>query len=232
MIGETDFGGGKSRVGTGRTYVKLAGRPVGDPGYRAWIDGIKAGQLYFGDGRSHLIDFHVNEQSAGVAPLRLAKPGRVTLSVAVAARLDETPYSVNDERLTRASTYWHLERARIGSSRKVLIEVVVNGQAVEHREVLADGTLRTLLFSVDMPRSSWIALRILPSVHSAPVFVLVADRPVRASRRSAQWCLDCVDVLWRQHSKRIRESERAAAAAAWDHSRTVYRAILNECTID
>jgi hypothetical protein len=34
-----------------------------------------------------------------------------------------------------------------------------------------------------------VALRILPSSHANPVFVLVGGKPIRASRRSVEWCL-------------------------------------------
>jgi hypothetical protein len=57
----------------------------------------------------------------------------------------------------------------------------------------------------------------------------VAGQPVRASRRSARWCLDCVDVVWDKHARRIRETERPAAAAAWDHARATYQKIISEC---
>ena len=36
-------------------------------------------------------------------------------------------------------------------------------------------------------RSSWAALRVYPSAHTNPVFVLVGGRPIRASHRSAEW---------------------------------------------
>ena len=56
--------------------------------------------------------------------------------------------------------------------------------------------------------------------------------PIRASKRSAQWCLDAVDVCWKQKVKLIREAERPAAAAAYDKAREVYRAVLTEATGD
>jgi len=49
---------------------------------------------------------------------------------------------------------------------------------------------------VDIPHSSWVAVRILPSVHTNPIWVEVAGKPVRASRKSAEWCLKAVDVCW------------------------------------
>jgi N-methylcarbamate hydrolase len=60
----------------------------------------------------------------------------------------------------------------------------------------------------------------------------VARQPVRASRRSARWCLDCVNVVWDKPARRIRETERPAAAAAWDHARATYQKIISECAAD
>jgi hypothetical protein len=48
------------------------------------------------------------------------------------------------------------------------------------------------VFDVAIEKSSWVAVRILPSAHTNPIFVLVGGKPVRASRRSAEWCLAAV----------------------------------------
>jgi hypothetical protein len=233
LIGETDFVGWNARVGAGRTYAQLDEKAAGDARYEAWAQAIRAGKVYLGDGRSHLIDFRANGQSVSNAPLELSKPARVELTARVAARLEREPFDV-DERLRRENVwqYWHIERARIGATRTVPLEVIVNGRAVARREILADGQLREMSFTVEVETSSWIALRILPSSHTGPVFVQVDGRPVRVSRRSAQWCLECVHVLWEKHAHRIREAERARAAAAWEHARAAYRQIISECELD
>lgn len=148
------------------------------------------------------------------------------------AWLDETPIPVPENRQTGEYVYWHLERARIGSTRTVALEVIVDGQVAGQRVIRADGEIRPVTVDVDVTRSCWVALRILPSVHTAPIVICVANQSVRASRRSAEWCLACVDVLWNEHGRRIRESERPAAAAAWDHARNTYRTIANESAFD
>ena len=61
-----------------------------------------------------------------------------------------------------------------------------------------------------------------------PVFVLVGDKPVRSSKRSAQWCLDSIDRCWEQKRKAIRPAELAEAKKAYDEARTAYRKILEE----
>jgi hypothetical protein len=60
------------------------------------------------------------------------------------------------------------------------------------------------------------------------VWVEVADKPVRASRRSAQWCREAVDVCWKAKVGQIRASERGAAAAAYDEARAFYDAAIAE----
>ena len=152
------------------------------------------------------------------------------MSAQVAAWLGQTPA---DPDVGQSEGYpWHIERARVGSSRRVPLEVVVNGHAVQRRDVVADGCFRAMTFEIDVPRSSWVALRILPSAHTAPIVVSVAGQPARASRRSARWCLNCIDVLWDKHARRIRDAERPAAAAAWDHACATYQKIISECPAD
>ena len=89
-----------------------------------------------------------------------------------------------------------------------------------------------LEFSVPIERSSWIALREFPQLHTNPVTVLVGGKPVRASRRSAQWALAAVDQLWRVRSRRISPAERADAERAYDEARAIYRRIAAESPAD
>ncbi|MEJ7616199.1 MAG: hypothetical protein WKF30_04330 [Pyrinomonadaceae bacterium] len=107
-----------------------------------------------------------------------------------------------------------------------------NGRSVAQRNITADGALRELSFDLTVEQSSWIALRILPSSHTNPIFVLVKDQPVRASRRSAEWCLKAVDQCWAQKAPQISPQERPQAQAAYDHARAVYRRVLAESRVD
>ena len=164
--------------------------------------------------------------------IQLDQPQRVKLTARVAALLPEQPDPRLRDRPYEQKPYWHLERARQGDGRKVPVEVVVNGEAVARRLIVADGTQRELEFEVQVEKSSWIALRILPSSHTNPVFVKVAGRPIRASKRSAKWCLDAVQACWHSKMRRIRQSERAAARAAYQVARDAYSRILAECDDD
>jgi hypothetical protein len=228
VSGETDFpciyG---DRVGLGRSYVQLLQH---QPGYGAWVEGVRAGRSYVSDGRSHLLDFRVNGQLIGTndSELRLDRASKVHVTATVAARLDESP-DVNAalrQRRYNEKPYWDLERARIVGSREVPVEVIVNGEPVATTKIIADGTPRNLAWDVPLARSSWVALRILPSSHTNPIFVLVQGRPIRASRRSVEWCLKVVGQCWTQKSPKIAPAEHTAAALAYDHARDVYRKLL------
>ena len=231
ISGETDFpciyG---ERVGMGRSYV----REQGELSYPNWLAGVHAGRSYVSDGKSHLLNFKVNQVQVGEAgsELRLEAPAEVTVTADVAALLPPTPDTKIHALPYTEKPYWDLERARIGQTRNVPVELVVNGQPVARREIVADGETRAVSFPVKIDRSSWVALRILPSSHSNPVFVLVGGKPIRASRASAEWCLKAVDQCWSQKAPKIRAEEMSAAQKSYDHAREVYRALVSECRPD
>jgi hypothetical protein len=231
ISGETDFpcvyG---ERVGMGRSYVKLDGALD----YEAWVRGIRDGRAYVSDGRSHLMDFRVGDLEVGTrgSELRLDAPRTVRVTARVAALLGETPGERVAGRRHDETPYWDLERARLGASREVPVELIVNGQAVARRNVLADGVAREVSFDFPVERSSWVALRVLPSSHTNPVFVVVGGRPVRASRRSAEWCLKSVDQCWLQKAPQISARERPEAERAYEAARQTYRRIIAESDVD
>lgn len=235
ISGETDFpciyG---ERVGLGRVYVKLAD---GRLDFDRWCEGLKEGRSYVGDGKSHLIDFHVNDREVGDqgSELKIVEPGTVKVKARVAAYLDPQP---SDEgkaihaRPLDQKPYWDVERARIGKSRKVKVEAVVNGRPVASREITADGGIQDVSLDVPIKKSSWVALRILGSSHTNPIFVLVKGKPIRASKKSAEWCLKSVDQCWSQKERAIRPAERDEAKKAYDVARRAYQKIKEESSED
>ncbi len=227
ISGETDFPCiTDDRVGLSRSYAKV----IGPLSYRKWIDAVAAGRNYVSDGRSHLIDFSVNgvEGGTGDSEIRLERPGMVKVTMRAAARLDPNPIESIRQSPYTQTPYWDLERARIGDGREVPVEIVVNGAPVAKQTIVADGTIRTLTFEVPLEKSSWIAARILPSSHTNPVFALVEGKPVRASKASAEWCLNAVNQCWSQKAPQIRASELADARKAYDYAREVYRQRMDE----
>ena len=226
VSGETDFpciyG---ERVGLGRSYVKLDKLT-----YDAWCEGISLGKCYVADGRSHLIDFEVDGTELGTngSEVRLAKAGKITAKAKVAAYLNEKPDESIRKRSYTEKPYWHVERARIDDSRDVLVELVVNGYPVEKQRIKADGTMHDVAFQTEIPHSSWVAMRILGTSHTNPMFVLVDDKPIRASKRSAQWCLDGVEKCWTNKRRFIDADEIQDARDAYEHARVAYKKILEE----
>ena len=105
---------------------------------------------------------------------------------------------------------------------------MVNGKAMARQTIVADGKLRELKFEVAVKESSWIAARVAPSAHTNPVFAMVGGKPVRASRASAEWCLNAVNQCWTQKAPRISPGELAEARKAYDHARDVYRQLISE----
>ena len=97
---------------------------------------------------------------------------------------------------------------------------------------MADGKTREEEFEIEIKRSSWVAMRILPSSHTNPIFVLVGNKPIRASRRSVEWCLKSVDQCWSQKEKFRKENEMADAKAAYEHARATYKKLLDESDVE
>ena len=226
ISGETDFpciyG---ERVGLGRSYVKLDGKL----NYEDWCEGIRQGRNYVSDGKSHIFDFAANGVRMGEngSELKLDQAGPVTISARVAARLNETPNPQLQKLGFDKKPYWDIERARIGESRTVPVELIVNGHQVAKQIIEANGAEHNLKFTVNIDKSSWVALRILPSSHTNPIFVLVDDKPIR-DQRSADWCLKSVDQCWSQKERFIRADELDDARAAYEHARVTYRRLLQE----
>ncbi len=241
ISGETDFPciyGDK--VGLGRVYVKLDDDQPLD--FDAWVRGVKDGRSYCGDGMSHILDFKVDDVGVGepgsggeISQLNLDQAGRVRVTFEASALLAPKPTEeterIRGSRLD-AKPYWHIERCRIGNTREVPVEIVVNGRVAARRKLLADGQVRPMSFDIDVQRSSWVAVRILPSVHTNPVFVEVGGRPIRASRKSAEWCVKAVDACWDQKKGRIREEELEQARLAYGRARGIYEKIRLESASD
>jgi hypothetical protein len=233
--GETDFPCmSGTRVGQGRSYVQLGKGAKLD--YAAWCEGVARGWSYVSDGYAHALDFRVNGKTSG-DELALESPQTVKVTARVAFS-PETPLEsiygavipvggpryVGDTVIKRETQ--SLDPVFQRGLRRV--ELIVNGQVVAAKEVPADGREHNLEFGVPIERSSWVALREFPQLHTNPVTVLIGGKPIRASRASALWALGCIDQLWRIRGPRIAEAERAEAEQAYEAARAVYRKIAAE----
>lgn len=223
LSGETDFPCiFDERVGMARSYFK----PEGSLSYDSYVAAISKGRSYVSEGNSHIIDFSVNGLEAGTNDSKLLLKGAqmVRISAKVVANLpvkqDEAGLKIAQRPLTEPP-YWHIERARIPGTQKVRVELVINGEAVDTTEVMADAVWKEVHFEHRISRSSWVALRIYPSSHTNPIFIHVDGKPI-LEEKSVEWCRAAVDQCWQMKQGNIRSDERQAAEAAYDQARKFY----------
>ena len=235
LSGETDFPCMSSRrVGAGRVYVQMGAQKKIN--FAEWCRGLGAGQSYVSDGYAHALEFTVGGQVPGRDDVRLAKRGKVSVRAKVTFA-PETPQTVAQGlqlptaglRKTGDTVNLHAPRHRKfvqGGTR--LVELVVNGQVAAKKTIPADGNIHALKFEVAIARSSWVALRHFPQLHTNPVKVLVADKPIRASRASALWCAESVKLLWQNRNRFIKKPEQPAAKATYARTIKTYERIAAE----
>lgn len=236
VSGETDFPCmSGARVGQGRVYVQLG--QVERVDFTDWCTGLARGRSYVSDGYAHALEFSVDGTSTG-ATLDLAKPGTVSVQAKVAFA-SATPLGIaHGGELPREAAPWagdtvtlhgpkHPDEARRqGGMRRV--ELIVNGVAAASKDVPADDQVHNLQFRVPIERSSWVALRHFPQLHTNPVTVRIGGQPIRASRQSALWCAGCIEQLWRARGNAIHADERDVAHATFLQAIDVYRKIAAE----
>jgi len=176
----------------------------------------------------------VNGLALGTNESRLSLNGKQ--SVRITARVnaylkehqDETGAAIASRKFTE-QPYWNIERARIGTSRNVRVELIVNGRPVDTTEITADAQWKEVNFNYQINHSSWVALRVLPSVHTNPIFIIVDAKPIH-ERKSAEWCRKAVDQCWKMKQPNIRQEERGAAEAAYENARKIYDQIISTST--
>ncbi|MFM7592056.1 MAG: CehA/McbA family metallohydrolase [Isosphaeraceae bacterium] len=235
VSGETDFPCMSSqRVGQGRVYVQLGKR--NELQFADWIRGVQAGRSYVSDGYAHALEFKVNGARPGES-VALDSPADVQVSAKVAFA-EEIPLGVaygnqkppQGRRLTGDTIELHLDRSsdfEVKGTR--LVELVVNGKVVESRKVPADGREYDLKWDVRVDRSSWVALRHFPQMHTNPVNVMIGGKPVRASRASALWCAESIRNLIENRMRFISGAEKEEALKTFQKAIATYEKIAAEC---
>jgi hypothetical protein len=146
--------------------------------------------------------------------LDLKQPGAVKVTAKVAFA-SETPLGT-------------AKGGQVPPGNRRTVELVVNGKVADTVVVTADDKVHEVQFNVPIERSSWVALRQFPQMHTNPVNVLVAGKPIRASKNSALWCLGVIDQLWRVRGPDLPDNERGEARKTFDKAIEMYKKIAEE----
>ena len=235
LSGETDFPCMSSRrVGQGRVYVQLG--KIGHIDFSEWCAGLAQGRSYVSDGYAHAVRFTVNGVPSGHEDIQLEGPGEVTVQAKVAFAAEIPKAVAYGQRMPAAGRRMlgdtinlHAPRTAVTlSGGQRLVEIVAGGQVVGRKQVPADGRIHELRFTIKVDRSNWIALRQFPQLHTNPVNVIVADRPIRISRQSALWCAETIKLLWINRHTRIAEHERDEAYATYQKAIQTYERLAKE----
>lgn len=229
ISGETDFPCvTDEHVGRARVYAEM-----GDGlNFDDFIEALRTGSTYVSDGFTHLIDFNINDIRVGKnkSEIHVSKGDKLNISVRAAGMLEKEQSEIGQIIQTREfyeGPFWHIEKARIGNSRKIPVELLKNGEVVAREEIEADGNWNDLEFDYALTESGWFAVRILPSSHTNPIFVYVDKKPV-VKKESVEWCLKALNQCWIEKSKAIREDEIENAKKAYHYAENVYRDLLEQ----
>lgn len=232
VSGETDFPCMSSRrVGQGRVYVHVPKAADSELAFADWCRNLAEGRSYVSDGFAHALRFEVAGKSPGPETVQLPAPATVPVKARVAFA-PATPLTVaqgltvppSGRRVVGDTRILHGPRVDSyvkGGRRRV--EIIVNGRVAAEQWVVANGEPQDLEFSIPIQRSSWVALRHFPQLHTNPVNVLIDDEPIRASAASAQWCIGMTEQLWRNRERRIAAEERAEAEETFQKALQVLR---------
>ncbi len=224
--GETDFPCmSGNAVGQGRVYVQLG--KVARIDFTAWCNGLAQGRSYVSDGYAHALALQATSASATAHPgdslhldapeavkviARMAIAPQMPRSVAYATRVPE-----GGRRLVGDTVTLHGSRTEdwvAPGTRE--IELVVNGKVVQTKSIPCDGQEQLIEFTAQIESSSWLAVRVFPHLHTNPIEVIVAERPIRVSSESARWCIATIEQLWSQRERNISPDERIAAKRTFD----------------
>ncbi len=152
------------------TYVRIDNQPLT---YEKWIDGIKKGRTVVAlNGHNEFLDLKVNDNSGPGDEINLIKGAKVSVNVK-----------------------WTAAKELTGS-----IELICNGKVVATQDGMAKpGTPVVMEASLEIPGSSWICARRMNESghqsHTAPVYISVNNKPIRASAEDAEFFVDWIDKL-------------------------------------
>lgn len=241
VSGETDFPCiTDSRVGQGRVYVQM-GTKLDKINFKDWAEGLAKGRSYVSDGYAHALEFSV--QPKAITDKSRVQPGKVPgEKLHLELQSEEKGRVIVKARVAFASEMplGTAQGGKLPAGKTRMVEVIVNGEVggkkdptdkemvFARMEVPADDLEHELKFEIDIHRSSWIALRNMPQLHTNPVEVIVNNNPIRASKKSAQWCMGVIDQLWKVRATAISKEERQEAERVFEWAKERFRKIAEE----
>ncbi len=167
----TDFPcNSREPIGSLLTYVSIK---EGQLTYRKWIEGIARGRTVIStNGHDEFLDLKVNEKAGPGDEVRLKERG----SIQVSARWTST------------------------KNLQGRVEIVRNGTVVANEEASASpGAPFTLRSSQEFAQSGWLCARRMNAqghqIHTAAVYVIVNQKPVRTSTADAEYFVKFIENL-------------------------------------
>jgi hypothetical protein len=208
----TDFPCNNSEpLGSLLTYVEVKNKPIT---YQGWIEGIRDGRtVVTTNGHAEFLEMKVNGTATPGDEIR--SEGKKTFTV---------------------EATWTSVKEQTGS-----IELVCNGRVVAVQPGTAKpGKPVTLHGSFQIEESSWICTRRMDNTghrsHTAPVYVSLNDKPIRASAGDAQYFIRWIDNLLEKTSpggpwNRYIIHDLDGIQERYRKARTIYEKIAAEAMV-
>jgi hypothetical protein len=200
---------GGAALGSLLTYVQVDN---GQMTYRSWIEGIARGRTVISrNGHNEFLELKVNGS---------ATPGDEILLPAGGGAV-------------QVQINWTAKQRLRGT-----LELVRNGVVIaSKRALVATGTPATLTATVDFQKSGWLAARRMGNdghkVHTAALFVIVDEEPIRASQADAAFYVQWMDQLLEKTSpggewNSFFPTSLSAAQTRYQAAKAIYQQIALE----
>ncbi|MEX6689969.1 CehA/McbA family metallohydrolase [Danxiaibacter flavus] len=196
-------------LGTLLTYVNVKDKLT----YRKWIDGIKAGRTVVSrNGHDEFLELKVNRKYGPGDEVRMKNNGKVSIKATWTANKDLSG------------------RIELVSNGKVIATMAGNAKPGE--PLVFDTT-------ADFTQSGWLCARRMDEhgheTHTAPVYITVDSKPVRASKEDAEFFVRWIENIlenikpggkWNKYFP----NDLATVTERYTKAKNVYQQILKETT--